>query len=146
MQLVPPIYLEDLPEGSVAELAEKHQAGWTEPQLGELRALVGGHPGLVRQALYRSLQPGGPAAVLAEAQAVDGPFGHWLRQQWRALQENREALQLVGAVAASPGTGVADYLLAHRLQRAGILAPEGEGWRVRYAVLERFVLSVSSPT
>ncbi len=48
-----PIELGELTVAQVQNLVTLHGLGWTEPELGQVMELIGGHPYLVRSALYR---------------------------------------------------------------------------------------------
>jgi AAA-like domain len=48
-----PIELPELTQTQVTDLAKRHELIWTQKQVEQLMALVGGHPYLVRQALYQ---------------------------------------------------------------------------------------------
>ncbi|MEM6928870.1 MAG: AAA-like domain-containing protein [Myxococcota bacterium] len=138
MDLVPPIVLDDLTPTAILGLVERHDLGWTEEQLSTLEARVGGHPRLVATALYEARQGRSIAETLAQAPRPEGPFGPWLRQQLRWIDADPHLRETVRTVLAAPGAEL-DYLRAHRLERAGILKPDGYGWRIRYSLLAAFL-------
>jgi AAA-like domain/TIR domain len=82
--------LEDFNVAEVAELASRHKLILADSDLAQLMHLVGGHPFLVRQALYLLAGRSWSLSRLSDA-ALDerGPFGDHLRQlSWRLHQND----------------------------------------------------------
>jgi hypothetical protein len=90
------IPLQDFTRAEVEDLNRRHYSPLTDAQLDELLALVGGHPFLIRLALYQvAVGAIEVSSLFAQATANTGPFGDHLRYYWqRVLQrpELREAL------------------------------------------------------
>jgi hypothetical protein len=108
----------------VADLNRRHRGPLRAPQeIAGLMELVGGHPYLVRQALYVLATERWSLARLREAAGSDtGPFGDHLRRHlWPLLQNDR----LRAAVARlARGGGCDDEGLFQRLVASGLVAGE----------------------
>ncbi|MDP9120630.1 MAG: AAA-like domain-containing protein, partial [Acidobacteriota bacterium] len=84
--------LDDFSAGQVAELGQRYRRPLAAtPDLERLMDLLGGHPYLVRQALYMLSTHGWALADLERVACDDGgPFGDHLRRQlWALRQEPR---------------------------------------------------------
>jgi DNA-binding winged helix-turn-helix (wHTH) protein len=134
--LTEPIRLLDLDEAQVLKLAALHRLALGPAEAKKIAALVGGHPYLVRLALY-ALAQGGRAldALLAPGGVYDD---YLARLSARLLRQPglREALSLA---ARGAGREVPPEA-AQRLLGAGLLTADGTaGLRLRHALYQRLL-------
>ncbi len=117
--------LRDFTPHQVADLNVRHGSplgGGAE--IAALMDLVGGHPYLVRQALYVLASEHWSLAQLSRAAPSDaGPFGDHLRALLWALLQDKPLLAAVARIAR--GGGCDDEGLFQRLMAAGLVAGDG---------------------
>ncbi|BAZ20598.1 hypothetical protein NIES4073_14740 [Kalymmatonema gypsitolerans NIES-4073] len=119
------IELEDFTPEQVAELNRRHGSPFDANSLQQLLRLLGGHPYLVRKALY--LVASGqitPTELFTNATAASGPFGDHLRRLLSLLYDKQEliqALQLVISQNICP-----DMQIFWRLRGAGLVRASGQ--------------------
>jgi DNA-binding winged helix-turn-helix (wHTH) protein len=131
--LTEPIRLLDLDGAQVSELAARHRVELSAGDARDLSALVGGHPYLVRLALYARAQTGRP---LAELIAPGGVYDEYLSRLKTRLLRQPGLLEALSALALG-GRDVSQDA-AQRLLGAGLVAPDGAaGFKLRYALYER---------
>ncbi|MEH1807111.1 AAA-like domain-containing protein [Nostoc sp.] len=91
-----PIELPDLNQTQVQDLVQRHGLNWPESQIEELMTLVGGHPYLVRVALYEIARGRMTLGNLQKIAATEeGPYSDHLRRHWLNLQDDAELLAAV---------------------------------------------------
>ena len=131
------IALDDFTSTQVEETNRRHGTPFSPRQLDELQSIVGGHPYLVRQAMYSVVS--GKYSIrelLARATDDEGPFGDHLR---------RHLVQL----AAMPRVAAAfrnvlqrntcqDELLLSRLQGGGLVRRTGHSVSARCSLYARY--------
>ncbi len=130
--------LADLEDGQVAQLAELHGLGWDAKERQALMELVGGHPYLVRMALYEGRRHGRPVAELVAPQSR--VFVEYLAQKERELRAT-PSLWEAFTRALGDGRVAMDFDCFDRLRHAGFLIQDelsGE-YRPRYALLRRLL-------
>jgi len=95
----------ELPEFTLAQvqtLCEKHHLVYSEAQIQQLMAMVGGHPYLIRVALYKiarghlTLDP-----FLTTATSETGPYAEHLRRQLAHLQQHPQLATLFKTVVTA---------------------------------------------
>ena len=137
--LTPPLRLGDLGPPSVSALVTRH--GLADP-VGTAQALaawVGGHPYLVRLALYAMAVQGLGLDEIGDAALQGlGPWGDPLRALLLRLRANPPLGQAVAALARDPAAPL-DLESAHRLVRVGLLRPDGAGFALRCPLYRRFL-------
>jgi hypothetical protein len=131
--------LGDFNSDQVADLNERHGSPLHSfEEIAGLMELVGGHPYLVRQALYVLATERWPLARLCEEAGKDtGPFGDHLRRHlWALLQSER----LRAAVALlARGEGCDDEGLFQRLVASGLAIGETHSTaRLRCALYQQY--------
>ncbi len=97
-----PIELREFLAAEVENLVRKHQLNWSPKQIQTLMKMVGGHPYLVRMALYQVV--GGKMTLeelLELAPTEEGPLADHLRRHLYNLQENPELLTAIKQVIAA---------------------------------------------
>jgi hypothetical protein len=86
-----PVELREFDSQQMHDLARVHALDWDEGQLRELISAIGGHPYLVRLAMYEiSCGKISLTQLLENAASESGIYSSHLRKQWEILQHNRE--------------------------------------------------------
>lgn len=116
--------LEGFTREQVADLNARHGSPLrSADEIAGLMELVGGHPYLLRQALYVLATERWPLVRLREEAAKDnGPFGDHLRRHLWALHQNERLRNVVAGIAR--GAGCEDETLFQRLLAAGLVRGE----------------------
>jgi hypothetical protein len=131
--------LGDFTRDQVADLNARHGNPLRSPEeIAGLMDLVGGHPYLIRQALFVLAAERWSLARLREEAGKDtGPFGDHLRRHlWALLQSDR--LRSVVAKIAKGG-GCDDEALFHRLLASGLVTGETRSEaRLRCALYQQY--------
>jgi len=118
------IELEDFTPEQVADLNRRHGSPLNSSDVRRLTALLGGHPYLVRRALYLvAVRRTTTEDLFANATSDHGPFGDHLRNQLFRLHNKEELLQGLREVIRY-GT-CKDELIFFRLRGAGLVRREG---------------------
>lgn len=116
------IQLEDFTLEQMAELNQRHGAPLTDAQVQELAVLLGGHPYLVRKALYQVTSKQLTAADLfAKAADDQGPFGDHLR--YHLFRLSRKPEQKQGFLDVIQTQRCPDDDVYFRLRGAGMIGP-----------------------
>jgi len=101
-----PIELPEFNSQQVQELARRHGLLWNAPQVEELMDLVGGHPYLVRLAMYHIARQDITLSQLAQEAATDtGIFGDHLRRHLWNLEKYPDLMVAIKEVVTAT-TGV----------------------------------------
>ena len=141
------VRLEDLGVAEIAEIARIYQHDWTSDDLGALASQIGGHPYLVRFAMYQAALRGWKVSdVLADLDTPGGGiFYDFLRNVEQSL--GPELAAVLCDVLARPTTRL-DPDTEDRLRGAGVLRwnqargtgarTEDSSYRFRYALHERY--------
>jgi hypothetical protein len=129
--------LTDFTERDVADLNARHRNPMTVTELDELMRLVGGHPYLIRRALYLVTSGRYSASgLLNDAPNYGGPFGDHLRHHLFRLTGRDDLVTALLQVLR--GGSTPDELVLHRLIGAGLLRREGRGVVARCELYHRF--------
>ena len=89
-----PIDLPELTLAQIADLVQRHQLDWQPAQIKQLLMLTGGHPYLVRQALYQIARGRIDwENLLKSSPTEEGIYGNHLRRQLGNLREDPELLE-----------------------------------------------------
>jgi DNA-binding winged helix-turn-helix (wHTH) protein len=134
--LTDPIRLQDLDEPQVRWLSARHGLAWGDREIGRLRALVGGHPYLLRLVMYAARSNGGNLGRVLE----DGGRGdasarvfHDYLAHCRGRLARKEGLAAAFARIAAGGpapdgaAAVADAIHVQRLVSAGLVVRDDAG-------------------
>ena len=127
------IELDDFTPEQVRDLNAHHGCPLSEAELTGLMSLIGGHPYLVRRALYLIASGQTDAETLmANAARDDGPFGDHL---WRHLFRFRDKPDLRQAMAQILAHNTcSDDVLFFRLRGAGLARRDGSDVVPRYGL------------
>jgi len=119
----------DLPEFNhqqIQDLAARHQLNWSEAKVEELMALVGGHPYLVRVALYHISRSGLTLDELKETAIADaGIYSDHLRRQLWNLEEYPELAQGMREIVAADSPVPLKAMQAFKLDSLGLVKLHG---------------------
>lgn len=112
--------LDDFTESQVWKLNELHNFPFTDNDLHKLRGWIGGHPYLVRQALY-AVATGlyTPERFINLISHKDGPFGDHLKQHLLNLLQNPELVKAMKRLLKSQA--VPSDAVEYRLEGAGLV-------------------------
>ncbi|NEQ46969.1 MAG: TIR domain-containing protein [Leptolyngbya sp. SIOISBB] len=97
-----PIELPEFTEGQVLDLAKRHGLDWQIDAVKELMSMVGGHPYLVREALYHITHQDLTLDELLETAFTEsGLYGDHLRRHWWNLSQHPELAEAIREVVLS---------------------------------------------
>ena len=121
-----PIELSELSQAQVQGLIRLHRLDWSEEQGEQLMAMVGGHPYLVRWALYKI---GRGRMTLAEllrvAPTEAGPYGEHLRRHLLNLEENADLHSAIKQVIAADSPVEIGAAEGFKLRSMGLVKFQG---------------------
>ena len=121
-----PIELPELNLAQVQNLVLRHRLNWTEEEIEQLMLLVGGHPYLVRVALYQIARSRMTLAKLKEvAPMEEGPYSDHLRRHLLNLQEDEQLLAAVKQLVISNTPVDVGTTEAFKLRSMGLVKFQG---------------------
>jgi transcriptional regulator with XRE-family HTH domain len=119
----------DLPEfnaGQIQDLAARHNLNWSDGEVRELMALVGGHPYLVRVALYHISRSDLTFDELKESAIADaGIYSDHLRRQLWNLEEYPELAAGMREIATANSPVQLKAMQAFKLDSLGLVKLQG---------------------
>ena len=119
----------DLPEfnaGQIQDLAARHNLNWSDAEVEKLMAIVGGHPYLVRVALYHISQSELTLDELKESAIADaGIYSDHLRRQLWNLEEYPELAAGMREIAAADSPVQLKAIQAFKLDSLGLVKLQG---------------------
>ena len=131
----------ELPEfttAQVMDLVGKHGLNWSEADVTALMAMVGGHPYLIRLALYHVAQQDLTLAQLLQAAPTDaGIYGEHLRRHLWNLQQHPELAEAFEKVIMSENPVTLKSILAFKLNGMGLVNLQGNDVVLRHESLYR---------
>lgn len=122
------VELPELSPTQVRELAKLHQLEWNEAQVAQLTDMVGGHPYLVRVALYHIAH--GETTLeqlLKQAPTGAGVYARHLLRHWESLKQTPKLTEVMKKVARSSTPVQVDPTHAHSLDSLGLIEYQGNG-------------------
>lgn len=134
----------ELPEftaAQVADLARRHGLNWRETEVNRLMAMVGGHPYLIRVALYTLTRCKTTLeALLAVAPTEKGPYGdHLARLRYYLLMERKQQFfEATMTVMNAAGPVRIDPIQAFQLHSMGIVNWRGNEVMPRCELYRRY--------
>jgi serine/threonine protein kinase len=134
-----PVALSEWDAGMVRELAERH--GLTErlPDVEELMSLLGGHPHLIRIALYHLAFGMSLGDVLATAATDQGLFADHLRHLLWQLESRPELREAAARVMAAKEPVRLSTELSFKLASLGVVALHGNEVRPSLELYRRYL-------
>lgn len=121
------IDLEDFTLEQVQDLNQRHGMPLNEPELLDMMTLLGGHPYLVRQALYTLVDEGITWVEMARVATTEaGPFSSHLRQYIWRLWDNPQLVEAIKNILLNKQP-YADQITLTRLNAAGLIRQDESG-------------------
>jgi hypothetical protein len=131
--------LPDFTNEQILELARKHKLSWDKEQISELSAMVGGHPYLVRMAMYNSSQEDlSLREILQDASMQAGIYSKHLNYCWTMIKKDPNLFEAFKKVVKSPEAIVLSPEETHDLERIGLIKSEGNKVHPRYKIYREF--------
>ncbi len=122
-----PIKLPEFSLEQIQDLAQRHQLNWTDTEAAALMQVVGGHPYLIRLALYHlALQETTLEKLLKEAPTLNGIYSDYLRNHLTTLNKSPELIQPLQEVVAAEKSVKLDAMTAYKLESMGLVKLEGD--------------------
>ncbi|MGB3614344.1 MAG: AAA-like domain-containing protein, partial [Elainellaceae cyanobacterium] len=121
-----PIELLEFDGAQVQDLAQRHGLDWGEGDTAQRMAMLGGHPYLVRVALY-AIARGETTLdeLLAIAPTEEGPYGDHLRRHLWNLQQRSEMVGAIRRVMGGAGSVRLEPVQAFQLHSMGVVHLRG---------------------
>lgn len=117
-----PVELQEFDSQKIHDLARLHGLDWDEGQLGELICAIGGHPYLVRLAMYEiSCGNITLTQLLKNAASESGIYTNHLRKHLEILQHNPELALALKKVVNSAEPVELDSMQIYKLHSMGIV-------------------------
>jgi DNA-binding Xre family transcriptional regulator len=137
------VELKEFTSEQVADLARRHQLHWNDTQVQHLMAMVGGHPYLVRLALYHLAQPSMLSSntqglgecleqLLQNAPRDTGIYDAYLRGHLKTLKENPKLAVAFKQIVSTSEPGRLETMEAYKLYSMGLIKRLGEYVTPRY--------------
>nr|WP_228056052.1 AAA-like domain-containing protein [Microcoleus sp. LEGE 07076] len=121
-----PVELPEFNPQQIQDLAARHNLNWSDAEVGELMAIVGGHPYLVRVALYHISRSDLTLDELKETAASDaGIYSDHLRRQLWNLEEYPELAQGMREIVAADSPVQLKAMQAFKLDSLGLVRLQG---------------------
>ncbi|QLE57539.1 AAA-like domain-containing protein [Nostoc sp. TCL26-01] len=121
-----PVELPELNQTQVLDLVQRHGLSWSKSQVEQLMVLVGGHPYLVRVALYHIARGRMTLAQLEQVAPTEaGPYSDHLRRHLLNLQNDSELLAAIKAVVKSAQPVDIETIEAFKLRSMGLVKFQG---------------------
>jgi AAA-like domain/TIR domain len=121
-----PIELPEFNPVQVRDLAQRHGLNWNAERIEPLMGLVGGHPYLVRLALYHIAQNQlGWKELLETAATEAGLYGDHLRRHLWSLQKHPELAKALAKVVESDDAVELESAIAFKLHSMGLVHLQG---------------------
>ncbi len=121
-----PIELPELNQSQVRDLVRRHSLNWSEKQLEQLMAMMGGHPYLVRVALYQIARGKITLEKLLQvAPTEEGPYYDHLRRHLLNLEENASLVAAIKQVVEANHPVEIKAAEAFKLRSMGLVKFQG---------------------
>jgi predicted DNA-binding protein YlxM (UPF0122 family) len=115
----------------VADLALRHRLYWSDKELQQVMEFLGGHPYLVRMALFRlARQEIELAGFLNSAATEAGLYSEYLKDLLLSLRDNPALVETMRQIVASPTPIRIDTELGFKLTSLGVVRHVGNGTQV----------------
>ncbi|MGF1932866.1 MAG: AAA-like domain-containing protein [Nostoc sp. ChiQUE02] len=121
-----PIALSDLTPQQVLDLAQRHGINWSSSQVDQLMAMVGGHPYLVRVALYCIARQNTTLDMLLQIAPTEaGPYNEHLHRHLWNLEQRPELAAAMMDVITNTNAVRLDSMQCFKLLSMGLLQQQG---------------------
>ncbi len=122
-----PVELTEFTPEQVEDLARRHKLDWNDTQVQQLMAMVGGHPYLVRWALYRlACKDVTLEKLLQDAPTDAGIYEEHLRRHFGTLKENPELAAALQKVMTTTESVRLETMQAYKLYSMGLIKRIGD--------------------
>ncbi|MBD2431801.1 MULTISPECIES: AAA-like domain-containing protein [Fischerella] len=123
-----PLQLPEFTHSQIEELAKRHGLNWQYKETEQLMAMVGGHPALVRIALYYLCrQEISLSQLLQQAATEVGIYRTHLRRLLVMLQENPYLAEAFAVLVSSEPSIYLEPTIAHQLESMGLVKFQMDG-------------------
>jgi class 3 adenylate cyclase len=141
-----PVELTEFKSEHIEKLARYHQLEWNNSQLQQAIAMLGGHPYLVRLAMYHLAR----GYITLEQLLTDAPTGagiyaEHLRRHEQTIQANSHLLNAVEKLVQASEAIAIDTLSAYQLDSMGLIQRQGDLVMWRCQLYERYFFNLFSP-
>ncbi|MBE9039427.1 AAA-like domain-containing protein [Oscillatoriales cyanobacterium LEGE 11467] len=134
-----PIELPEFNLGQVRDLTQRHGLQWSRTQVERLMGWVGGHPYLVRLALYHISQGQLTLDELLQTAATEaGLYGDHLRRHLWSLQKHPELASAFGRAIASSTAVELESAIAFKLHSMGLVHLQGNYVTPRFELYRQY--------
>jgi hypothetical protein len=137
-----PVELSEFTPEQVQDLAQRHKLGWNNVQVQQLMAMVGGHPYLVRLALYHLAQSplaqGNLESLLQDAPTDSGIYENHLRRHWGTLKDNSELAAALKQVVTAAEPVRLETMQAYQLYSMGLVKRQGDRVMPRCQLYQKY--------
>ena len=121
-----PIELSEFAPQQVQDLTQRHGLNWSTTQIEQLMSIVGGHPYLVRVALYHIAQQEITLAQLLDTAPTEaGLYGDHLRRHLWNLQQHPKLATAFTQVVTTNAPVELESMLAFKLHSLGLVQLQG---------------------
>lgn len=131
------IELEDFTPEQVRDLAGRYGLkSFSKNEIDRLTKLIGGHPALINQALYKISTEGMTMAEIeSQATMMSGPFGDYLYHKFQPLQGNDSLLNCCNRAVAGENC---NDLSKIQLLKAGLIDEVENGVKFKYKIYQQY--------
>lgn len=134
-----PIELSEFSPAQVADLVERHGLNWQQTEVEQLMAIAGGHPYLVRLALYHFAQHALTLSDLIHTAPTEaGIYGDHLRRHLWNLKQHPELANAFNRVVTNPQPTELDSILAFKLHSMGLVHLQGNEVTPRFDLYRHY--------
>ena len=134
-----PIDLPEFNSQQVQDLAKRHGLNWSDGEVVELMGLVGGHPYLVRLAMYRISRQDVSFNQLVELPPTEaGIYSDHLRRHLWNLEKYSELMEAMREVVSVSGPVRLRSELGFKLNSMGLVKLEGNNYIPRCRLYEEY--------
>lgn len=134
-----PIELSEFSREQVTDLAQRHGLNWQTDQVEQLMTMVGGHPYLVRVALYYIARGELTLAKLVEIAPTEaGIYGDHLRRHLWNLQQHPELATAFAQVLVAQEPVELESVLAFKLHSMGLVQLRGNATVPRFELYRQY--------
>jgi hypothetical protein len=134
-----PIELSEFSTQQVQNLTQRHGLNWNGTQVEQLMSIVGGHPYLVRVALYHIAQQEITLAQLLDIAPTEaGLYGDHLRRHLWNLQQHPKLASAFTQVVTTKEPVELDSMLAFKLHSLGLVKLQGNFVTPRFDLYRQY--------
>lgn len=127
-----PIELPEFTFNQVRDLARRHGLDIDPDRVLQLMAMVGGHPHLIRLALYTIARDNiSLEQILKDAPTETGIYAEHLRSHWRKLEQNPELVKGLRQVVETDDPVQIKSAIAYKLNSMGLVHLQGNSATIR---------------